>query len=233
MKSFLFALCALCSTCIWAQGSWINYSNDHYIHDVAVDGQFAWMGTQGGLVRVAIESGDKQIYQAWNSGLRGQEIQEIEIASDGTKWIGSTTAGLFSFDGNNDWRNYFFINTGDTLRNISDLKLDPSGNPWFLSIQNGSCTGCSKLISFDGQTFTNHQANLQQAITGGVTDFAFIDDTEMWVALHNELVRYDGQDIMTSYSPADMNFLSTERIRRIAVDGEGKLWLSKIGRAHV
>ncbi|MGH1436304.1 MAG: DUF7619 domain-containing protein [Lewinella sp.] len=226
MRTLLSTLLILLGVNLVAQATWTNHINDHIIEDIALEGDFFWTATQGGLVKMNIETNEKEFIRAANSGYRGGSPKEIEITEDGTKWIGGQNSGLFRWDGENSWENFYFINTGDTLIEIDKLKLDPNGNPWFLSVSNGTCWGCPKLISYDGSEFSNHQANLQLPIDRGVKDFAFIDENELWVAAYNDIIRYDGNEMLMTYSPTAIGLVQDESIRRIEVDNQGVLWVS-------
>jgi len=129
MKKSITLLFLFISFSISSQPLWINYSNDGKINDMDLENDLLWVGTDGGLIKIDVQTGEKEIFQAWNSGLRGTGIGQVEIADDGTKWLGGVNGGLFKFDGTN-WEHFYYINTGDTLIRILNLKLDPNGNPW-------------------------------------------------------------------------------------------------------
>ena len=64
---------------LYAQFSWKNYANDHIIWDMALEDNHLWVGTQGGLIKLDVQTGDKKIYQAWNSGLRAVSYTHLTL----------------------------------------------------------------------------------------------------------------------------------------------------------
>lgn len=211
---------------LFAQSSWVNYANDHIIWDIAIENDQLWVGTQGGLIQIDIQTGEKEIYQAWNSGLRGTGIKEVEISANGKKWLGGENGGLFSFDGEN-WEHYYHINTGDVLIQIIDLQLDLNENPWFLSNINDNCVGCEELISYDGNEFFNHSDNLTfEPSLGKIKDFAFLNTEEMWIAYNTEFVKYNGVEVTEIFDASNTPMSSNEEINKIEIDHQGNLWLS-------
>ena len=214
------------STYLFSQSSWTNYATDSFIWDLELEHNYIWVGSQGGLIKVNTETGEKEVFQASNSGLHGTGIKEVEVAEDGTKWFGGINAGLFKFD-NSNWQQFYYINTGDTLREIVNLKLDPNGNPWFFSNLNNHCWGCKKLISYDGNEFYNHNDNLPTYTqSGGFADFDFINSEELWVAFGNKIVRYNGTEVTQTYNSANSPLLQGENIVKIIVDNQGSLWVA-------
>ncbi len=226
MKRSITFLFLLISIGLYAQSSWINYANDGNIWDMELEDDLLWVGTGGGLIKINTQTGDKEIFQAWNSGLRGTGIREVEIADDGTKWIGGENGGLFKFDGIN-WEQFYYINTGDTLIQIVNLKLDPNGNPWFFSNVDGNCHGCKRLFNYDGNEFQNHdEPFLDYSFIGNLIDFDFINTEELWVAYDKNIGKYNGVEITESYDYTNSPLKEHERINQIEIDNQGNLWLN-------
>lgn len=226
MQNKITYLFLFLSVNLFAQSSWVNYANDHNIYDLAIENDQLWVGTQGGLIQIDIQTGEKEIYQAWNSGLRGTGIKEVEIAANGMKWLGGENAGLFSFDGNN-WEHYYEINTGDTLVEVVDLQLDLNDNPWFISNINDNCVGCKKLISYNGSEFINHSNFLIiEPSLERMVDFAFIDTVEMWIAYRKGIVKYNGAEVIEILDASTSPINPDESIDQIEIDRQGNLWLT-------
>jgi len=222
--SFLFTVFTLINS--FAQSSWINYANDDIIWDIDFEEDSLWVATQGGLVKINMTSGDKEVFQAWNSGFKGTEVAEIEIANDGTKWIGGGNNGLFKFDGVN-WEHFYDINTGDILIEIKNLKLDTNDNPWFFSNINNNCGGCRKLISYDGDKFIKHNENLGlDPDKVGFIDFEFINSEQLWVALGKKIMKYSGTEILEEYDSINTPLSEKETINQIEIDNQDNLWVT-------
>ncbi|MFK7774222.1 MAG: T9SS type A sorting domain-containing protein [Saprospiraceae bacterium] len=224
MKKEIILLFLFTSSILFSQSSWINYANDHIIYDMEFENNQLWVATQGGVVKIDTQTGDKEIFQAWNSGLRGTGLREVEIAADGTKWFGSERAGLFKYDGTN-WEQFYYLNSGDTLIQVIDLKLDPDGNPWFFSNINGNCTGCKQLISYDGTLFKNHTPQIYPTV-GYTVDFEFINSDELLIADTKKIVKYNGNEITETFDETNSPLTFDDFITQIEIDDQGNLWVA-------
>ena len=233
---FPFTVFLFFSFSFFAQNQWLNYANDHIIYDMALEGEILWVGTEGGLLKIDQNTGEKEIFQAWNSGLRGIGIRSIKVASDGTKWFGAERGGLFRYDGM-DWEHYYEINTGDTLFQIKDIKEAPDGVIWFTANPYGNFyhSLANMLFSFDGISFAKHDENIDQSTP--ITPFIIRDfeiDTagNIWLTNGPSIVQYNGQSIIEHFDSSNTILSSEERFRHIKFDQTGNLWCSASIPSH-
>jgi len=144
-KLHLLFLFLLASLAIYAQNpEWINYTNRQYVQTVVVEGDFVWLGTGGGLVKLNKTTGEKTFFNTGNSGLPSNSINSIAIDGSGNKWIG-TANGLAKFDGTN-WTVYNASNSGLPDNYIYYLTIDGSGNKW-IGNDGGGCISFKKFLS--------------------------------------------------------------------------------------
>ena len=226
MKNILTFLFLNCFVGLNAQ-SWINYSSDYWINDVDIYNNEAWVSLRGGLVKIDLNTNQKEIFQAWNSGIIGTGVNEMEIASDGTKWICPANSGLQKFDGQN-WEHFYEINTGDIIRDVSELKLDSNDNPWFTAdVVCSNNAYCKRFISYNGTTFQDHNSNLNinSALANRKVDFDFIDDENMWVAFADRVVKYDGNQILETYYYPAIDGFESSNINSIEVYDANSLFI--------
>jgi len=74
---------------------WINYTDGKSVRSLAVEGDFVWVGTEGGgLVRINRITGETMFYNKANSGLPDNRVNAIAIDNAGNKWIGTNGGGL-------------------------------------------------------------------------------------------------------------------------------------------
>jgi len=72
---------------------WVNFTaGGNYIRALAIEGNYIWVGTEGGLVKLNMLTGEK-IYYTKATGLPDNSVLAIAIDSQGNKWIG-TDGGL-------------------------------------------------------------------------------------------------------------------------------------------
>ncbi len=203
---------------------WVNYVNDHLTYDIAIEDNFLWVGTQGGLVRIDLETEERQLYLPANSGMRGFGIQSIYVAPDGVKWLGGDNGGLMRFDGEN-WEQFYHINTGDTLIRVSEIKAAPNGDLWISSTINNNCGGCSKFFRFDGNEFTYMDEVFGPANNNitNVQHFDIAPNGHIWLIADQKVQQYDGNNVVASFTKTDVGLAADENFRSIWAMDDNKL----------
>jgi len=106
---------------------WINFTKGNHVRTVAVEGNYIWVGTNGGLVRLDKTTGSMTFYNR-ASGLPDNDVLAIAIDGQGNKWIG-TWEGLAKFDGEN-WTVYNKSNSGLLDNRVLAIAIDGQGNKW-------------------------------------------------------------------------------------------------------
>ena len=114
---------------------WMNFTAGNYVKAIAIEGNYVWVGTTGGLVKIDKTTGNTIFYNRSNSGLPSDLVLAITIDGQGNKWIG-TGEGVSKFDGVN-WSVYKI-----TLNLVTAIVIDREGNKWI-----GTWGG---LVKFDG-----------------------------------------------------------------------------------
>ena len=146
-KSFFLLLLTifyLTISCSRYQESWVNFTNANNVSRLALEGNYIWAVSYGGVVRWNINTGE-YIKYITADGLIDNDVRSIAIDSEGNKWFG-TTEGVSKFYGTN-WTTY---TTSDGLaeNRVNSIAIDLEGNKWF-----GTTEGVSK---FDGTNWTNY-----------------------------------------------------------------------------
>ena len=124
---------------------WIGFTSGKEILCLAEEGQYLWVGTNGGLVKLNKLTGEFIVYEKWNSGLPNNYVRAIAIDGQGNKWIG-TGGGLAKFDGVN-WTVYNTSNSGLPINDVRAVAIDGQGNKWIGTVGGG-------LAKFDGINWT-------------------------------------------------------------------------------
>ena len=166
---------------------WVNIVNDNKVNCVAFEDDFIWAGTDGGIVRINRETGEKKSYLPSDIGGGGFGIKTIFISNDKTKWIGTKWGGLLRFDGEH-WEQYYHINTGDTLHQINEIKSTPNGDIWIVSSSYYNYLYHNKLFRFDGTSFTRMDSVLGPNM---INSFDIAPDGTLWGVTNNKLTKYD------------------------------------------
>jgi ligand-binding sensor domain-containing protein len=109
---------------------WIVYNaNGKDINCLAQEGNYLWVGTDGGgLVKLNKSTGDFIIYNKWNSKLPDNHVLAIAVDGQENKWIG-TQGGFAKFDGVK-WTVYNTSNSGLPHNWVKAIAIDGEGNKW-------------------------------------------------------------------------------------------------------
>ena len=180
-KITLLMLLSLCIFAVSAQSNWTNYTNDRLISDVLVVGNNVWVGSQGGLTRTNILTGEFQTYLPGNSPIKGGGITDIEKAPDNSLWMASENAGIFHVkDG--EWTNYYDGIIRPRNYTIRSLQVLPNHDVWVCV----GYQGVSKMLRIRNgivDSFGNMPENLRTC--------AVLDEHTIYGATRDTLYRYD------------------------------------------
>jgi ligand-binding sensor domain-containing protein len=89
LLSFLI-FCPIMFLIINAQSDqWKVFFSIKEIHALADENDVLWVGTDGGLVRMNIITGEMTHFNTSNSCLTSNRVYEIVIDGDGRKWVGT------------------------------------------------------------------------------------------------------------------------------------------------
>ncbi|MFH1957785.1 MAG: two-component regulator propeller domain-containing protein [bacterium] len=124
-----------------------NYTNGNDINCVAVEGNYIWCGTSGGVVRWNANDGTYVKYTRLADGLSDNDVRAAVIDQNGDKWFGTWGGGVNKFDGIT-WTNYT-DSDGLAGNYVSAVMVDGSGNIWF-----GTSEGLSKYDRVIWKTYT-------------------------------------------------------------------------------
>lgn len=195
---------------------------DNFIFSIALDSLGnKWLGfLDGELVNY---NGSWTVYDSTNSPLPTLQkgIYDLEIDKNGTKWMTTWGAGLFSFDGVN-WNNYNTSNSPLSSDLLQRIAVDTSGNVWV-----GTDYG-QGLHFFDGNSWAHYDTVGGQTIND--VHEIFIDrNNNKWISSWQgldggELFKYDNAN-WTDYTPNNSG-LTHKTIWRIDQDFNGNYWMA-------
>lgn len=103
MKKYLscfFVIFTCCfSNMLWAQNpQWKCYTTAYRVNDIAFDGNFVWVGTEGGLVKLDRNEGGKIVYNQEREGFIYNNVYKITVDKQHNVWM-VTEKGRSFFDG--------------------------------------------------------------------------------------------------------------------------------------
>jgi ligand-binding sensor domain-containing protein len=185
---------------------------------LADDGQFLWVGTDGGgLVRLTKSTGSFIIYKS--PILPSNSVYAIAIDNQGNKWIG-TNGGLVKFDGTN-WTVYNISNSGLPSNTIRAIAIDGGGNKWIGTYGGG-------IVKFDGVNWTVYNTSNSSLLSDLIEAIIVDAQGNKWIGTYGGgLAKFDNINwtIYTTYTSG----LPNDKIRAIAIDNQGNKWIGTDG----
>jgi ligand-binding sensor domain-containing protein len=211
--AILLLLLCTCILSLTAQNAnWLNYTSGNDITCTVEEGNFIWVGTTGGLVKLNKQTGTAVFYNKANSGLPAIEVTDIAIDSQGNKWIG-TGAGLSKFDGT-IWSNY--EPAEDVYFSVKSIAIDSLDNIWIAA---------EDLYKFDGiNSWTNYSTQYPEVPLDYMTSLAFDHQGRLLVGTWNGLGKFNGT-LWTFQTNQQIMPNSYFEIEDIVVDANNYIWL--------
>ena len=193
IKTFcLFSLTVLfIVSSVSAEGIWKNYTKVTDINDIAVEGDYIWCATDGGVVRWNKQDGTYIKYTN-KDGLVSNNVYSIAIDIENVKWFG-TYDGVSSFDGTT-WTNYI---TEDGLASnwVESIAVDADNVKWFGTREGG-------VSHFDGTAWITY-----------TEEDGLVDNYVLSIAVDADNVKWFGtRDGVSSF---DDRTISVEEIREV------------------
>jgi ligand-binding sensor domain-containing protein len=203
---------------------WKTYSNGIKVNCIVEEGKYIWGGTTEGLVQIDKSLGTSSFFNTSNSDLSDNNINCLEIDTDGTKWIGTENFGLVKFDGIN-WSVYDTSNSALPGNNVKCIAVDIDGNKWI-------GTGGGGLARFDGNTWVIYDTSNSELPDDAVRCISIDNNKNIWISAWTwsfncligcgGVVQIDGS--LWSVYRWENNTFPDNRVYCITFDSEGDKW---------
>ncbi len=144
-----FVIFFIFQTHLPAQVSWLNFSYTNEVKAIEYDGEFWWIGTEGGLVKFQETTGVIRIYNRGNSNIPSNHIQKLTLDENGKLYL-ATDYGLSVFDGTH-FTNYDTTNSEILSNHIRLLDYEIGQGVWVVTD--------SALTFFDGTNWTHYRTD--------------------------------------------------------------------------
>jgi len=161
-------------------------------------------------------------YSMINSGLPTNNILDMVIEGNGTKWFG-TDEGVVKFDGTG-WQVYNKSNSDLFSDTIMSVTVNTDGVKWF-----GTTKGVAKYDGATWETFTTGNSELpNDSIFEVVAD----GSGNIWIGTDTGAAKYDDNGNWEVFTPDNSpfpNINGAEEVYCIAIDLDGNVWLGTDG----
>ena len=235
---------------IYAQDTY-NYYSFEDVYSIAEEGDYIWIGTDGGLIKINKITDYMLIYNIDNSSLPSNSIRCIDIDKFGNKWI-VTDKGLVKFNGS-EWIVYNDLTSGyciaidkdnikwigtvegvlkyddsnwiqytETGQHVYNIVIDESGTKWFVSYWGG-------VTKFDGTNWTNYNELNSGLPQNEVRDIVVDPNGNIYICTESQgLIEFDGSN--WTISNTSNSGIPTNDIQSIDISHSGDIWIgSKVG----
>ncbi|MCX6023172.1 MAG: hypothetical protein NTZ05_15870, partial [Chloroflexi bacterium] len=195
---------------------WDNFTDANDVRALAVDGDTAWVGSNGGLVAWNLTRGTYVKYTRAD-GLSGNVVNAIVRTRDGALWF-ATNRGLSRFGGG-VWSSFTPENSPLPAEFVATLLPDPDGVLWA-----GTNRG---LVRFTGDAWTLYDHSNSALPDDWVRSLAPNPAGGIWVGTTGgaALLR-DGAWTVVKASPET---LPDNAVAAIAAGADGKVWFGTFG----
>lgn len=204
---------------------WEVFTNRQAIQAVLAssDGETLWMGTEGGLERRDLYSGDLQRIFTNLDGLPDNSIKAL-VEDDGGLWVGTEGGGLAYY---NDaaWDIYSKKNSPLPNDFVNCLQRGADGKLW---VGTGDPWGHGGLAVLDNngnwQVFTRANSSLPDNV---VRALAVTADGGVWIGTVSGLAYLGANGTWRTYSP-DNSGLPDAAVNALQVEHDGSLWVGTL-----
>jgi len=213
---FLFFTLSLSTNTVWGQVR--NFTTHNSISDVAFQGDYVWIGSQGGLVRYDNVTKTRKSFLAGNSPIKGGGITCIENGWKGSMWFGSFNAGVFYLS-NDKWKHYTYPLTFAKHTEVVDLEVEPNNVAWVVvrSLDIGS-TAANRLYRIEGDV-VDHITT----VTGNPLEVHAGRDNILWIKTHEGIIQYSKE---SEQVVAEFALEGSVNRTKLAIDANGNIILA-------
>lgn len=193
---------------------WKNYTNKDWIQRMMDDGEYLWIGTAGGLVKMNKLTGEKSFYDRANPGLPDNRIVSLAKDSLHNIWVGTKYSGVGCFDGKNI-TNYNESNSGiEYEQYCTAIAVDANNNKWI-----GSLFFLNKFDGKDWQSFTTPNSHLISSIWM-IYSMKFDKDGVLWLGGTGgwAFAKFTGSELQV--------LLEGNEVYGVEIDKEDNKWLA-------
>jgi len=232
MKLSILLLAAFFSALrVQAQGvqKWEHYSNSNTPECLIQDGQFLWVGTDGGLIKFDKNVDTFAIFNPQNSGLTITSVLSLTRGSDGSIWVGTRGGGLASLV-NGVWSTYTTSNSRLPSDWVAALAADSAGRMWI-----GTNGGLAKI---DKGIWTIYTTANTQFLSSAIYALATDPQSNVWISTNSypqvagksSLLKFDGNATWELHdATTDIGFDDRTNVSTMLVAKNGDLWIGMEG----
>ena len=200
--------------------SFDNLEISNNIYSIFSSEQYRWFGTENGLIRMDLSSGDLLLLSGRPYGLPADIITAIGGTREGELWVGTEKNGIYRWNAGRDRFNKIPISPGILENSVNALEMH--GTIVWVATEKGVCKVDTE--SGDIRWFTISNAGLPH---NTVNDLQVDHTGRVWLSSLSNTVSYIEDDSVTRLVIPLVG--SALNIRSITLDSEGNIWVGTDG----
>ncbi len=205
---------------------WMNFANGNITISMVVEGNYLWIGTDGGLIKLNILTNEKVFFNKTNSGLPDNSVHCFAVDESGNIWSGGQN-GLVKYDGVN-WTVYDTSNSGLPNDYVNCLAVDSSRNIWVGTGNMTELAGGGGLAKYDGANWTVYDTSNSGLPSNDVWCLDIDESGNKWMGTGSRfdycgLAKFDGTN-WTVYNTSN-SALPNDNVNCLAVDRSRNIWI--------
>ncbi len=208
---------------LFSQSSnWMVYTNGDKVNCQVIRGNDNWVGTNGGIAKIDISTGEIEYINSGNSGLQQNYVQCLETDENGNIWVGNLgtnfCGGLSSFNGNN-WTYY---DPPPNYKKYNSITADDNDDVWVST----NLSGLFRNSNSGWEVFNTDNSPLP---TNSIGKVLVESDSAVWVIVQWQqniqgcLAKFDGNNwVLIDTSNSD---IPSNDVFSIDIDELGNKWI--------
>ncbi len=186
---------------------WLSYTNVNDICDIAVDGNYIWFATPGGVKRYDKSTNEWKMYTTID-GLASNDVTSVAV-DDQYVWFGTRYNGVSRYDKlNNTWQTFTKID-GLISNDITSIGVGTD------CVWVGSWEGVTRYAKIDNRW---ERYRVSETQPGNFVNDIAINGNLVWFATYDGVRRYDKRDnTFRGYTTSEG--LAHNHVYSIGVDG--------------
>jgi signal transduction histidine kinase/ligand-binding sensor domain-containing protein len=207
-----------------------NSISDNHVNTFLEDGEYIWIGTEGGLNRYSKSAGLFKLYEhdpLKINSIGSNAVWSIYKDSRENLWVGTWAGGLNLFDYEKESFSHFYFNPQDTTslgsNNIFSILEDSQKNLWI-----GTMGGGLNKFDFDHKSFQRFNINNSEINSNYVEAIVEGSNSTLWLANVTSLEKFSTKTLTFEHFmqvAGDTNSLNGNKVFCIYKDSRKRLWV--------
>lgn len=194
---------------------WTNYTYNHNVTGIEIEGNNLWISTQGGLIKYNKKTGEKSFYNRANANLPDNDLVGVCSRDDNTIWVSTSYYGIGKIE-DGKCTAYNMYNSGLPFNQHNRfIKKDNTGNIWVASYK--------WMVCFDGTTWKTWETGSPVSSFSAISGFDIDSSGLVWVYSTDGIGKIEN-DIYSLVS--DIGSSLNTKIGCVKIDKGQNVWIA-------